>query len=1278
MAQTLEKHFDVLIGISRKMEASLSRIEKNISEREDSSFSTPAALKGKATGVLASVSLSISTLTAALSNKESKKIEKNASTIISFVENLTEFTKDISNTQAEGLSNFARGISSFVDTLANLSLIGLMKIVIFSKVLFSEKNSILKKIVRGIIDATKDFGEDDMAKIKLVGEGIQALSAGLSNLVGALGKLALIAVISPLVAVGVLTAWLTVKAFVMIGEKGEQIDKAGKAIEALGKGLAVLAAGIATMALLVTVVPISTITVTLGVAMAYAGLFMMLGFFGERIEKGGRALKQIGIGLMSLAAGIAMISLVTLIVPVKNLLMGYLLVSMYALTFALIGRASKQIAEGALITVIGISVGLFFFAGALYIISEAITRNGVENILIGMVLLGGFALLFEFIGNRVKDIGEGAVSLGLMGLSLVAVSVGIYAYSLAIKKVIDIFNGDYATAAIAAGGIILALAGVVMILGNFGGSKMKEGAISMILIGASLLVISLGLLAYANAIKHILDIFSGDYLTAGLAAGGILLGLALTFAGIGLVSIPAMLGAAATIVISVALLTISLGLLAFSSMTSSMLKDGKVLEKDKDGSYKFIGTDIIKSIMNGFASIGIIGSIKAMAGAASAVAVSVALLTISAGLVSIHNTISKIPDLGEFKAKMFGRDAKSPGLITFLFDEFSKIGNSFGMFNPFNGPDPASRGAITVRNIGKALSSLAGGIVAFADVNKVPVQIAKGGKLVWDNVSLVTTVENIRKVFLGEGDDKKGLLYSLANVLSDIGNDETITGVQPPGDGIGSIFTRLLKSITGDNPLQRGIRAVSSIGDALAGIAGGIVAFANVNEIPIQIEKDGKLAYKSVTLDEVISNIRTVFLGPNNSDPKQPFKLDPKQPGFLTVLSSIFADIGNTYGEDGFFGQDSAVKDGAQAVKSIGDAIGGIAQGILAFADLNRAVPIEFDPKTGKPTLYSKTGLNFETIKSNIRDLITAIPSTFASLPQDVLESAQENLDSYTEIVKVFGDFTDVVVKMKDSFIFKDSKGEMVGLLSTVGYEISNFTASMAKPLDLQSIVNLSVLGNVFKGFADIADPFTKFTSAFKSFNETFGQFSVNLGLFSKNFSGIQKQLNNYRTFASLLNGHAVYGSRFAIWETAFAKMSSKDLAEFAKNFKNMNSNAIDSFRIWTEALTNFVKVDPNTFSTIANTLEKVINAPLNTEANRIEAQNGNSTQGMTSVTNTQRSATPLKNESESNAIFERVTSRYNSDIAQLRADIAAMTIQIQRLSSTLISAQGINVRVVK
>jgi hypothetical protein len=309
------------------------------------------------------------------------------------------------------------------------------------------------------------------------------------------------------------------------------------------------------------------------------------------------------------------------------------------------------------------------------------------------------------------------------------------------------------------------------------------------------------------------------------------------------------------------------------------------------------------------------------------------------------------------------------------------------------------------------------------------------------------------------------------------------------------------------------------------------------------------------------------------------------------------------------------------------------------------------------------------------------MPSVFTTS----LASSKVDLDKAQENANKVKDLGDVVKGLAESAskianIYKGDKTKASPFQSFTE-DFGKFLSYLsANPIQQSTIDSLNNLAAAFKGFSDISSPFRDFTNAFKDFEHSMISFIKILPKLGANVPSFSK-------FSALLGNHANNSAKFTVWETAFAKMSSTDLENFSKNFKVMDTNAINAFKIWTEALGNFVKIDPNTFKTIAQQLEGVIGSPLAVQ-DKLDRAAANNTTPNTSTA-------PALQQPTAAATTQGVVDRHNAatagktpddvkggkqqgatsaDIQAMQQAIAQMSQQIESLVSVFQNPQGLKV----
>jgi hypothetical protein len=1071
------KQADVLLGISRNMEKSLKNIASSLESSNNGGV--------KSNGVLSSISIGVN----ALASATTKFNSKNSAAIVRFANDISKVAKGIDIKSADAFGNFMTGLADGLDAIIEImSPRKLLKLVIGTKVLFGGKNSIIKSIVTGMTDAFKDA---DPKKAKQGAEAIEVLAGGLMSLSKAMGTLALIGLVAPLVAIGALVARAVIGLFTSVGKSAKEIDKGGKAIGSLGKGLMLFSAGLATFMLVILIVKPAMVLAGIVVLAAFALAFTIIGQVSRYIDDGGKAIAWMGLGLFAFSAALATYMLVLLLVTPKLILTGIAILGLMAGAFALIGYLDKSgfIKSGAkALMVMGES--LFVFSIGLAAFSLAMRLVDMQTAVGGPLVITALGGAFWVIGalNKGNFIQSGATAMIEVGIALISISAGILIFGLAIKGLQAVFGDDLGEAGMIAGAILLGLGGAFALLGIPAiGIAIASGAGAMISVGFALMSISAGILIFGLAIKGLQSIFGDDLIEAGVIAGAILLGLGMAFAAIGVLAVAVIPGAAAGIVMGVALLSLSLGVWTFGN-TLKGLYDKDLI--DEQGNLR--GISILSGLMSEFASM-FFTSVFALPGIAASIAMGISLMIISKGLSDIGKVMKTIDP--SFVDKLFN---EQDGILYKLAYGFESIGNKFsgGLISNWLGADPVSMGVKTVKGFGDVLQSVAGGIVAFANFSKFPIKIANNGKLEYTNVNLWDEVAKMKENLIGDGDGSNGLLYSLSSIFSDIGKR----------------FGGESGWFAGDSPVKKGINAVNGMGKVLSELAGGIVAFARFDKFPVQLaDSGGKLIYENINLWDQIPKIKTALIG----DGSLSGKLTSKS-GILFSLAEIFGQIGNKF-PDGFI-SDSSVKQGIDAVSGIGGVISKLAAGIMAFANIERGMPnYSIDPKTGKLVFNGTyTPINLKKIQSNITKIVTSLPAVFASVNLDDIDIAKKKAKSAISLAEAISKIGEAIQK------FKIEKGnEKQGMIAMLGPSLKSFVdATRDFELDSDKIKMLTQLGGALQKFADIGDSLSSFAKGLNALGPALSSFSSGFMKFSTQtdkFSAFEK------SFSKLVRNQYIY-----------------------------------------------------------------------------------------------------------------------------------------------------------
>ncbi len=520
-----DKQTDILIGISIRMEKSLSSIEKSLTGNSSSG-------KGNSIG---GISGSVSSLIDAVSSK--KFDSKKANSITDFFKNILEISNKVDPTKSKGFSDFSRGFSSTIDSIVTvMNPKNLLKLEMGQKVLFGGKNPMLKRIVDGLSTSITNIDPEKMytasKALKPLGEGLLSLTKALKAFVG-------IGLVAPLVLIGGLVVKGMISLFSNIGENEKKLAKGGKALIDLGKGLISFSAGLATFALVVAVGG-PLIIEAIGVIALVGLTFDILGKMKDSMKDGAQSIGLIGLGLFGFSIGLATYMLTVMSATPDIVRIGIALIGLFGLTFYTLGKLGPAMAEGSK-SMGWIGLGLFGLALGLGAYAMVLEMWTPEKALLGGILLVGLGTAFAILGKMSSQIIPGVLSMEGIGLSLISISVGILAFGASIKLLQMIFGDELASAGVIAGSILVGLGTAFALLGTMSGAIIP-GVASMEGVAIALASISGGILAFGIAIKLLQTIFPDDLGTAGIIAGSIIAGLGLAFGILGAGPIPVAIG----------------------------------------------------------------------------------------------------------------------------------------------------------------------------------------------------------------------------------------------------------------------------------------------------------------------------------------------------------------------------------------------------------------------------------------------------------------------------------------------------------------------------------------------------------------------------------------------------------------------------------------------------------------------------------------------------------------------------------------------------------------
>ena len=976
-------------------------------------------------------------------------------------------------------------------------------------------------VVRAVIGLFSSFGKhakeikEGGDALKSLGKGLIAFSAGLATAV------LVVAIAGPIMVAGVIgTIALFGLTFWAIGKASNSIIEGARALAWAGLALFGFSAGLATFMLVMMIVKPVNILVGIGIIASFSLLLSLIGIdsiskniargallligmgfavavfslglliFGKAVQQftwetallgaalilgfgisisiigmlkksiiaGSLALSEMGIGLAIFSVGIIAFGLaIKVFNNVSDIVLGSIAIIALGSAFALIGNFAFNIIDGSLaitemgISLISLSLGILVFGTAIKLL-QLIFKNDliIAGAIAGSMIIG-LGISFAAVGAMSRFIIPGAASMITVGISLIAISAGIIIFALAIKELQKLFKGDLERAGKIAGGILIGL-GLAFAAVGLASPLILLGSASVILMGASLIIFSTGFILFALAAKGAMGLFGDGIDKIGIKTRSFFSGLAESFAYLGLLSIPIILGSSALVTMGASLLIFGGGLLVFGQALNSLNTKGLLVKENE--SYTLKGISVISGIADHLTKVGVYAlNPFYWTGIAASIGLGASLFAIGTGLKQAAEALAQVTDMDKLISNLFGES----GLINAMADQFANIGKKYGggLLTSWMGADPVSVGIKSVKGFGDVLTELAGGIVAFSNFSEFPVKIPDAkdpSKLVYSTVDIFTDI------LPSLNSQLPILLSSLATVFADIG-----TKFGGEGGWFGD-----------DSPVQKGVDAVKGLGTVLSELAGGIVSFSRFDEFPIQIPdpKDpSKLIYKAIPLYDAIPKIKAALIG----DGTLSGKLTAKS-GILLSLAEIFAEIGNKWG-DGFF-SDGPVKKGVEAVQGIGGVISELAQGIIAFASMDRGLP-NYDEK-GK-FLGTYTSFDIDLVKIRITELLNSLPSVFATINVEDMEAAQEKANAAIPLAKAI---SSVGKHIQDLIVDKEGKKESI--VALIGTGIKQFVDDVKNlEIDTAIITNLKNLGISLKEFSSIEQTITKQSSGIKDVYKT-------------------------------------------------------------------------------------------------------------------------------------------------------------------------------------------------
>ena len=844
-----------------------------------------------------------------------------------------------------------------------------------------------------------------LVKLKDAGKSILQF-AGYMILAAPLLMVAAIA--SPLLLISL---FFITKAIEMVNNRvdTEGIEKF-KALGDVGKSILLLSGSLALTSLIMPHA-IKGALGAVGIILLIGGVFTLLAMTGltDTIEDTGKGLMFAGLAILSIGVSLALFSIIEPY-AMAGMLSAAKMILLIGFVFSLIGdeieRSGKGLifAAGAILSV-GISLALF-----------NIILPNPKDAIAPVLVVAGVATTFGIIGIFGDTILKGAKAMGFAALAILGLGLSLYFFDMLVPG--DILNMETFKAFIVIGAITAGF-----FLAGKGAKTIAQGAGAMIVAGIAMVVIGFGVsmldaaLPKENTWERI-----GQY---GAIIGG--LGVAMALAGAGAPFIAA--GAGAMILAGVALLVVGAGI----AVIAKVLEGGRAesLTDEDTGlvpTFKAIGKAFI---MWPWEAAGI------LLGAGAMIAAGVALLTVGVGLTKfakLANSGLNLPDLGSQISLMLGTLAVpfhkiGAGENMEVLDadgnktEVTFGGGSGGLFG-LGKSNTVSMGIQSVLKMGTALSNIAKGVQNMANL-KFPTGFDKEGK--------PTGFETIggdafKKVITNTMMMVGALAVPFARIGK--GGKQKITG--PDGTDIEIDFGKkptggLAGFLTGGGAVQKGIKAVMNMGQALSNIAGGVQDMALL-KFPTGFDAEGKVT------------------GYRQFDKEAAQKVTENTEMLVSALGTTFATIGSDpNATDGsWWGGKSTIEKGIAIVTGVGEPLLNLAKGVQAMANLKFPIYDEDGKITGYNTIENIDGLK-DKIGNNTRLLIQALTDTLTTIGKDGEGSSSwwqgtNNFEKGIEIVtmisepyKILGESVKTIIEsigQMDSTSFAGKMQDIIGVFT--------------------------------------------------------------------------------------------------------------------------------------------------------------------------------------------------------------------------------------------------------
>ena len=854
------------------------------------------------------------------------------------------------------------------------------------------------------------------------------------------------------------------------GGKADKLKEGGEALKLLGAGASTLAKGM----LIFSLVPKSGIRKFRDTL--YDLFDIMNQFNGKKVKKAAEGFKIIADSIGTFAKNLVK---ATFLLPIGMIGIELLKKSLKILlpTFEKLGKESKEIKKGSkALDLMGTSLLSFAKGLALAGLVAVVGIIAIPFLIISLILIGGAMLL---LGRLSKPITKGAKALDRVGDALKSFGIG-----LAIFAITTFFIMLQPTILLGMVASLVLIGGAVALIGLLN-KQINKGSLSLILMGAGLIVFGIGYAIFAASVSAtVTDIKDVGMQLAVL--GGI--GLVTALLGVGLSLIAQ--GALSLVLMGLGLAVFGLGYIPFAKATKDATLDSVAVQ-----------AGVLTALGLVFAAAGL-AAIAIVPGAVAFAAVGAALLVLAPGLAAMQSVnftqedaLNLTTTLAGVKSAFIGPPNKG-GVISGIF---KSIGGAIS-----GGADAVQMTAAAVgfAAAGKALTVLSVGLKEYK-------------KISWtadDSLQLTTVLSGISAAFAqagGEAAAPGGVFGAVfGNAFSPNATEKGIDSVM----GAGKALTSIATGLTAFSALVKSKINIKTLAEDIGMVLGFVSeAFAAIGGADQDVESggffSGLFGIKSTATEEGIRSVKgagdeLVKIGTaleKFAGLKDPEDTAEKIKAVLGMVGTAFAAIGGGANEESdgnwFISWDeNKIQKGIEAVDGAGDALVDIAAGLKAFSG-------DFQPEAVAAsigTLLTSIGTAFSdlyatnpTISPQLKDFSTFIVTLGDVAEKGLLDKAADGISKIADSINKID--IDKTVAFGDLFKSSSTLSEDKGAYKALAKAVEDIRDMMAEtggggPSAIDKIQNAFDGGN--RGAAPAAPVAAKGMGDMKKLNATLASLS--------------------------------------------------------------------------------------------------------------------------------------------------------------------------------------------